>query len=475
MTKDYFEHGDLYWINLEPFASKYILMKIIDYDYICPTADHSKYVYVYDFFVDDPSADIPPREERELYMLPFNFREFYMMKVEALHYIKPEQVLSSEIVYAFSLYKGSLGDKEKWIINSENAHFSYEKEYPIQDIYMLDYDSLYSDYEIFGKVIHDYLINENISFNDFPIEENEKFGIDNYIYSPTKAYEMFQYSRKGEVLDRPTYKSIKGKGIAIFTDPEWDSNYPKFKGATKSMYVIEKEDYGYEFGFRSGIIGMYSMLKPHFEKLGVFVSGGSMVSLLLSFIYGDNDYLNNIDVDQVKVINKTHKDFVITFGSEKDNLTVMEFYKDEILNPEKIEYYMGYMNRTVLDLYYTASTPPHLGKLIRHATEESFLDILDRYRMAKDEKDYFGVTISFEELSDHLGKIVNTDMLEVITSTIMQKKYKVTDFHTLKSEYYFDLYCQQDDINLKLYRYLKRSFKTLETYEKMLKTLKLDV
>ncbi|MFT6335770.1 MAG: hypothetical protein ACJATI_002525 [Halioglobus sp.] len=126
----------------------------------------------------------------------------------------------------------------------------------------------------------------------------------------------------------------------------------------------------------------------------------------------------------LKVVQKRGDSFVIALGSEKDNIAIMDFYKNEILNRDKIEYYMSYMVADLLELYYTLHMPSRFGDLIRHDIDQSHLNLLDKFRMAKVGLDYFGVTINLEELVEHLNLKVNVSTIEQILTAAM-KKYMI--------------------------------------------------
>lgn len=473
MNKEYYEHGDLYWVNLRPFFDKYLLIKIIDYAYFGPASQNSKYVYVYDCFVNSIIDTIPLKKERVLYMDPFNFREFYIIGTESMHYIKPEQVETFELKYSYSIYKRLVVSDEVSIVNTANGFSSYSLEFPYEDLYMFDIDSLYSEHQIQTRIIHELFKNEEKEYKKVNTPSDSNLESTKVLMNPNEIYSNFLEKTNEKYINRPSFKDLVTSNKNIFIS-DWDKEYPSYDPESKIFTVLNSWSSDYEYGFINSLIPEYKLLKPHFEKLGVHVSGGSVVALIASIVYSDNNYLNQIDYANFKVIQMHADSFAMVFGSESENIAVMDFYKNEILNPKRIEYFMSLMNVTLLELYYTTDVPIRFGKLIRYDIEDRFLDIISLFKMAKDEIDYFGVTINIKDLRKHFGFDLSLDTFDTVTSMTLEKKYKLLDYHKINSEYHVDVYMTNSLTAKKYYKFLKRSFKNVESFNKMKLSLKLE-
>ena len=471
MNKRYYEHGDLYWINLRPFFDKYVLVKIIDYNYFGPASKNSKYVYVYDCFVKELTDKIPPKKERLLYMEPFNFREFYIIAIESIYYIKPECVELTEIKYSFSISRRMVDTETTTIVNTKNGMSSYLQQFSYEELFMLENDSQYSEHQIQTRIVHEVFKNEDKVY--VKSKTKNKIDLDNIVMSSEELYENFIAKTNIKFLNRPSYMQLEEINKLSF-QPNWDKEYPNYDPDSKTFTIWNSWNSDYEFGFKSNLIPEYRLLKPHYEKLGIQVSGGSVVALVVSIIHGDNNYLTQIDQAHLKIIGIQADSFSLSFGSEAENIAVMDFYKNEILNPKNLDHFMTFMNESFLKLYYTVDIPFRLGKLIRFEIEDYFLDVLDKFRMAKDEVDYSGITINVDELRDHLGFDINLETLYEITSVAMQKKYKLAIFRSIDSMGYFDVYMKDSIVANKFYKFLKRSFKNIDTFKKMKISLKLE-
>lgn len=473
MNKDYYEHGDLYWVNLRPFFDKYILIKIIDYAYFGPAGQNSKYVYVYDNFVDSVLDAIPTKNERVLYMDPFNFQEINIYEIDTLQYIKSEKVESNELRYSFGIDKGLGVDGNVWIVNTKNGWYSYEQQYPFDDLYMLDVDSLYADHHIHSRILHEVFKNESKVPVKIEVPIDSKSDMFSLKRSSSQLYSYFLENTNKKYLDRPSFKSLVKQDAVEFA-PDWDKNYPNFDPETKNFTILSLSNSDYKHGFSCNLIQEYKFLKPYFEQVDVQVSGGSVVALIASIIFSENDYLNQIDYARFKVVQMNAVSFAMIFGSDGDSVLVKEFYLNEILDKDKIEHFMTYMDNSLLEMYYTASVPERFGELIRYNLDDNFYEVLDKFRLAKDEVDYFGATINIEELNEHLGLIIDPPTIAIIVTTALTKKFKLADCKLLESELHIDIYMQNKEIAGKLYRFLKRSFKHIEAYQKMRHSLKLD-